>query len=95
MLPFNLGAPAKRPVLAGAGAVFAPVLPPVVRNFDPTVERLSFTLDQSDAQNPLVLRDLRSGNGVRVQIGERLLVTLMGCAARDIPEDCLSFDFVD
>lgn len=94
MLPFNLNA-LVAPVLSGPDIASAPILPPIVKGFDPRVERLSFLLDHDDAAKPLALHDLDTGDGVRVEVGDRLLVTLLGCVADDIPPDCLTFDFVD
>ena len=94
MLPFDLDTPV-RPVLSGPGREIAPILPPVIKAFDPRTERLTFQLDHDDSVRALALRDLENGEGVRVEVGSRLLVTVMGCVADDLPEDCLTFEFVD
>ena len=82
-------------VMRGPGTLSAPPLAPVIEDFDPTVEQLAFTLGPEDADSRLVLRDLVDGSGVRVEVNGRLMATLMGCAADDIPETCLTFEFED
>jgi len=82
-------------VMSGAGTLTAPVLPPVVEDFDPYVEKLAFTLPTADADTHLVLRDLTDGSGVQVEVNGRLVVTLMGCSSDDIPQGCLTFEFED
>ncbi|MBT8410574.1 MAG: hypothetical protein KJP02_02095, partial [Octadecabacter sp.] len=76
-----------------AGVLRAPMIAPVVKDFDPSCETLGFTLGAEDEDAQLVLRDLIDGSGVRVEVNGRLMVTLMGCVADDIPEGCLTFDF--
>lgn len=90
MLPFDLDV-MTAPISVGSVTVDAPALAPTVQDFDPQVEKLSFTLSAHD-DNTVFLHDLLDGNGVQVEVGGRLLVTLMGCVARDIPEGCLTFD---
>lgn len=77
------------------GELTNPVIAPVVQDFDPSCEQLGFTLGVDDEDAQLVLRDLIDGSGVRVEVNGRLMVTLMGCVADDIPEGCLTFEFED
>lgn len=90
MLPFNMGVIAA-PFSGGPVTSHAPELAPIVRDFDPTVERLSFTF-APDEDNTVFLLDLLDRRGVQVEVGGRVLVTLMGCVAKDIPEGCLTFE---
>lgn len=83
------------PALSSAGTLNAPQLAPVVQDFDPFEESLAFTLASEDEEGHMVLRDLIDGSGVQVEVNGRLVVTLMGCVADDIPEGCLSFEFED
>ena len=92
MSPFDLNE-FTAPVVTGPQTLMAPVLPPVVRDFDPSVEKLAFTLSEDDEDEQLELRDLFDGSGVQVFVSGRLLVTLMGCIADEIPEGCLTFEF--
>ena len=92
MSPFDLNT-FSAPVLTGPQTVMAPVLPPVVEDFDPFTEKLAFTLPEDDEDAQLELRDLFDGSGVQVLVSGRLLTTLMGCIADDIPEGCLTFEF--
>ncbi len=89
MLPFDLDV-MTAPVSVGSEMLIAPVLAPTIQDFDPRVEKLSFTLSK-DEDNTVFLHDLLDGRGVQVEVGGRLLVTLMGCVAKDIPEGCLTF----
>lgn len=81
--------------MSRAGVLLAPVIAPVVSDFDPSCETLGFTLGAADEDANLVLRDLFDKSGVRVEVNGRLMVTLMGCVADDIPEGCLTFEFED
>lgn len=92
MLPFDMDV-ITAPISVGPVTLMAPVLAPVVKDFDPSVEKLTFTLSHDDADAVLMLHDLLDGNGVEVEVNGRLLVTLLGCTADDIPEDCLTFEF--
>lgn len=83
------------PVMAGTGTLTAPVLAPVIEDFDPFQEKLAFTLSIADEDADLILRDLIDGSGVCVEVNRRLIVTLKGCTADDLPEGCLSFEFED
>ncbi len=94
MLPFDMDV-ITAPMSAGPVTFQAPVLAPTITDFDPDVEKLEFTLDSSDAESALFLHDLLDGSGVQVEVNGRLLVTLLGCTADEIPEDCLTFEFED
>ncbi len=94
MLPFDMDV-ITAPISVGPVTMVALVLAPVIKDFDPSVEKLSFTLSANDEDNVLYLHDLLDGSGVEVEVGGRLLVTLLGCVADDIPEDCLKFEFED
>ncbi|WP_143849649.1 hypothetical protein [Octadecabacter ascidiaceicola] len=94
MLPFDLDV-ITAPVSVGPVTLTAPVLAPVVKDFDPRVEKLSFKLPAKDADAEMFLHDLLDGNGVQVEIDGRTVVTLLGCTANDIPEGCLTFEFED
>ena len=83
------------PVMSGAGKLNAPVLAPVIEDFDPFQESLAFTLAAEDEDGVIVLRDLIDGSAVQVEVNGRLVVTLMGCVADDLPAGCLSFEFED
>ncbi len=94
MLPFDMDV-ITAPISVGPVTLTAPVLAPVVNDFDPRVEKLAFTLPAGDANGDVFLHDLLNGNGVQVEVDGWLLVTLMGCVANDIPEGCLTFEFED
>ncbi|HCP82520.1 MAG TPA: hypothetical protein DIT67_13465 [Octadecabacter sp.] len=94
MLPFDMDV-ITAPVSVGPVTLTAPVLAPVVKDFDPRVEKLAFSLPTKDADAELFLHDLLDGSGVQVEIGGRTVVTLLGCTTCDIPEDCLTFEFED
>lgn len=94
MLPFDdMFSPG--PVTTAPGVMTAPVLAPIVKDFDPYSESLGFTLPSADADADLMLIDLPDGSGVQVEVNGRLVVTLMGCTADDVPEGCLTFEFED
>jgi len=94
MLPFDMDV-ITAPVSVGPGTLTAPELAPVVKDFDPRVEKLAFKLPAKDASAALFLHDLLDRNGVQVEVDGRVLVTLLGCTANDIPEGCLTFKFED
>lgn len=94
MLPFDMDV-ITAPISVGPVTLTAPVLAPVVKDFDPRVEKLAFNLPSKDADATLFLHDLLDGRGVQVEIDGRVLVTLLGCTANDIPEGCLTFEFED
>jgi len=81
------------PVMNATSVLHAPKLAPVIEDFDPRQESLAFTLAAEDEERQMVLRNLSDGSGVRVEVDGRLVVTLMGCLADDLPEGCLSFEF--
>lgn len=98
MSPFDLNdftGPHFGAEIKGPATVMAPILPPVIQDFDPDVEKLAFTLSADDEDEQLQLRDLPDGSGVQVLVSGRLLTTLMGCIADEIPEGCLTFEFED
>lgn len=94
MLPFDIESMLPK-TLAGPGAIMAPVLPPVVEDFDPDMETLSFTLSAEDEETGVRLRDLPEGKGCRVEVGDRVLVILMGVSADEIGPTALEFEFED
>lgn len=94
MLPFDMDV-ITPPVSTGATTFDVPVLAPIVKDFDPSVEKLAFTLPTNDEHAVMRLLDLADGSGVEVEVAGRLVVTLQGCVANDIPEDCLTFEFED
>ena len=92
MLPFDIDL-VLPPESRGPGRFLNPVLPPVVRDFDPDMETLSFTLPAEDADAAIYLRDLVDTDGVRVEVGGRTLVVLMGVSADEIGPNALQFEF--
>ncbi|AKS47388.1 hypothetical protein SAMN05444287_2968 [Octadecabacter temperatus] len=94
MLPFDMDV-ITAPVCVGPMTLTAPVLAPVVKDFDPRVERLTFKLSTKDADADLFLHNFLNGSDVQVEVDGRVIVTLLGCSADDIPEDCLTFEFED
>lgn len=94
MLPFDIESMLPK-TLSGPGVIEAPDLAPVVKDFDPDMETLSFTLSASDAESGVRLRDLPEGAGCRVEVGDRVLVTLMGVRADEIGPNALEFEFED
>ena len=94
MLPFDMDV-ITAPVSIGPVTLTAPVLAPVIKDFDPRVEKLAFKLPSKDADADLFLHDLLDRSGVQVEIDGRTIVTLLGCKANDIPEGCLTFEFED
>jgi hypothetical protein len=94
MLPFDMDV-ITAPISVGPVTLTAPVLAPVVKDFDPRVEKLAFSLPSKDADAALFLHDLLDGSGVQVEVGGRTVVTLLGCCANDVPEGCLTFEFDD
>lgn len=94
MLPFDMDL-ITAAVSNGPVPFTAPVLAPVVKDFDPRVEKLAFSLPSEDADACLFLHDLLDGSGVQVEVDGRVVVTLLGCTARDIPDGCLTFEYND
>lgn len=89
MLPFDNDT-FETPLCIGSVELDVHTTAPTVQDFDPAVERLSFALSDSD-DNTVFLHDLLDRRGVQVEVGGRLLVTLMGCVSKDIPDGCLTF----
>lgn len=90
MLPFDMDI-ITAPISVGSLGLMTAVLAPTIKDFDPSVEKLSFAMSANVQDNDLFLHDLLDGSGVEVIVGGRLQVTLMGCVSKDVPEDCLTF----
>lgn len=71
----------------------ATLLAPVVSNFVPGREVLTFTLGPGDEDADLMLRDLPDGSGCRIEVGDRVIAVIAGLSANDIDESSIRFEF--